>query len=585
MFTNRQLLVIGCLAKQVREVSRTASTGHGYPGDWIEAISSYLACAIDKVADYNSAFVDWQPQGAKGGHTFMRWALPIKWDFVENNILESDSGGWASIVDWITVPVGDALVRATEGAPAPHVIRESAIGVTGEWDVIVTDPPYYDAIPYSDLMDFFYVWLRRTLHGLTPEIDAAFSDALSPKWDHSTLDGELIDDSSRFNGDQNASKAAYEDGMYRAFVACNKALTSEGRVVIVFAHKQPDAWETLVSAVIRAGFIVDGSWPIQTEMGNRTRSQSSAALSSSVWLVCRKRPETARPGWDNRVLEEMRQKITIRLRDFWDAGIRGPDFVWAATGPAMEAYSQYPVVKKANAPGERMAVSEFLTHVRRMVVDFVVGRVLTGDGDGEAAIGLDNVTAYYLLHRYDFGFADTPAGACILYAISCGLADRDLVDRHDLLARTGGQAEAVEEEEEGEEIEEGTGSTLRLKTWQQRKRANMGYDPALDNVTQHLPLFPDLPTEVSPSREVPLIDQVHRLMHLWRAGDVVKVDDYLDARGLRRNKLFQQLLQALIELAAAGSEERALLESISNHLGVRGTALPTLFVYPFDSKR
>lgn len=212
-----------------------------------------------------------------------------------------------------------------------------------------------------------------------------------------------------------------------------------------------------------------------------------------------------------------------------------------------------------------------------MVVDFVVGRVLTGDGDTDAVAGLDKVTAYYLLHRYDFGFADTPAGACILYAISCGLADRDLVDRHDLLARTGGQAEAVEEEEEGEEIEEGTGSTLRLKTWQQRKRANMGYDPALDNVTQHLPLFPDLPAEVSPSRELPLIDQLHRLMHLWRAGDVVKVDDYLDIRGLRRNKLFQQLLQALIELAAAGSEERALLESISNHLGVRGTALPGLF--------
>jgi hypothetical protein len=307
-------------------------------------------------------------------------------------------------------------------------------------------------------------------------------------------------------------------------------------------------------------------------MGNRTRAISSAALSSSVWLVCRKRPETARPGWDNRVLEEMRAKITVRLRDFWDAGIRGPDFVWAATGPALEAYSQYPVVKKANAPGERMTVSEFLTHVRRMVVDFVVGRVLTGDGDQAAASGLDNVTAYYLLHRYDFGFADTPAGACILYAISCGLADRDLADRYDLLARTGGAAAAEAEDESGDEEEEaeaGSGSTLRLKTWQQRKRPTMGYDPAVD--------FAALP-DAAPGREVPLIDQVHRLMHLWRAGDVVKVDDYLDARGLRRNKLFQQLLQALIELATAGSEERALLESISNHLGARGTALPSLFV-------
>ena len=130
-----------------------------------------------------------------------------------------------------------------------------------------------------------------------------------------------------------------------------KALKPEGRLVIVFAHKHPDAWEALVSAIIRAGFVVDGSWPIQTEMGNRTRALSSAALASSVWLVCKKRPETARPGWDNRVLEEMRENIATRLRDFWDAGIRGPDFVWAATGPAMEAYSKHPVVRKANEPG------------------------------------------------------------------------------------------------------------------------------------------------------------------------------------------------------------------------------------------
>src|SRR5256886_11877238 len=93
--------------------------------------------------------------------------------------------------------------------------------------------------------------------------------------------------------------------MSRAFQGCYRAFNVEGRLVIVFARKQPDAWETLVSAIIRAGFVVDGSWPIQTEMGNRTRALSSAALSSSVWLVCKKRPETARPGWDNRVLEEI----------------------------------------------------------------------------------------------------------------------------------------------------------------------------------------------------------------------------------------------------------------------------------------
>ena len=176
-------------------------------------------------------------------------------------------------------------------------------------------------------MDFFYVWLRRSLHGLSTEIDAAFYHPLSPKWDHESNDGELIDEASRFGGDKQKSKANYEDGMARVFQACYKSLNPDGRLVLVFAHKHPDAWETLVSALIRAGFVVDGSWPIQTEMGNRTRALSSAALASSVWLVCKKRPENARPGWDNLVLEEMQKNIIQSLRNFWDAGIRGPDFV------------------------------------------------------------------------------------------------------------------------------------------------------------------------------------------------------------------------------------------------------------------
>src|SRR5581483_1639746 len=151
------------------------------------------------------------------------------------------------------------------------------------------------------------------------------------------------------------------------------------------------------------------------------------------------RPDDARPGWDNLVLEEMRQRISIRLRDFWDAGIRGPDFVWAATGPALEAYSKHPVVKKANDPGKLMDVGEFLRHVRRLVVDFVVGRVLSHGADGQVqdTSGLDDPTTYYLLHRHDFGMEDAPVGPCILYAVSCGLSDSDLVDQFDLLARTG----------------------------------------------------------------------------------------------------------------------------------------------------
>ena len=333
--------------------------------------------------------------------------------------------------------------------------------MTGDYDAVVTDPPYYDAIPYSDLMDFFYVWLRRTLNGLSVDSDHALRKPLSPKWDHDKNDGELIDDASRHGGDKAKSKTVYEDGMARVFQECNNVLKPEGKLVVVFANKQPDAWETLVSALIRAGFIVDGSWPIQTEMSTRMRAKTSAALASSVWLVCRKRSDSTKPGCDNQVLEEMRRNIRKRLREFWDAGIRGPDFVWAATGPAMEAYSRHPVVRKANEPGP-MAVSEFLTHVRRMVVDFVVGRVLSGDGtepsgtDETDAMGrdrLDEPTAYYMLHRHDFGMEEAPAGACILYAVSCGVSDKELADTLDLIGFTRGKLSEESDEEANADAE------------------------------------------------------------------------------------------------------------------------------------
>ena len=296
------------------------------------------------------------------------------------------------------------------------------------------------------------------------------------------------------------------------------------------------------------------------------RAKTSAALASSVWLVCKKRQATAKPGWDNHVLEDMHRNIREKLREFWDAGIRGPDFVWAATGPALEAYSNHPVVKKANDPGQVMTVSEFLTHVRRMVVDFVVGRVLSGNGfiiggeemDAAGRDRLDEPTAYYLLHRHDFGMGEAPAGGCILYAISCGVSDKELSGTWNLIGFTKGksteEAEDVEADADAEvdpDATEDSGSKVKLKTWVQRKSRSLGH-------------------EGPGGRPVPLVDRVHCLMHLWKAGELAKVDDYLDNNGLRRQELFKRLLQSLVELSPHGSEERSLLESLSNHVQARG---------------
>jgi putative DNA methylase len=558
LFTPRQLVALGTFVIHNR-AARDAMRAEGYANDWAEAVDAYLACALSKLLDYGNSLCSWYTQNEQITHLFNRFALPAKWDFAETSPIAGASGSWESMLNSVSKSVATA-VALPPALLAPNLAVQSA--VSAQWssiDLVVTDPPYYDAIPYSDAMDFFHVWLRRSLHDFGRDFDEGFDQPLGPKWSPEESDGELVDDASRFGGDEAKSRLAYEGGMFRALEACRKALTPYGRMVVVFANKEPAAWEALVAAVIRAGYVVDGSWPIQTEMSNRARAHSSAALASSVWLVCKKRSETARPGWDNQVLEEMRSRIYDRLRQFWDAGIRGPDFVWAATGPALEAYSKHPVVKKADAPDSVLTVSEFLGQVRRIVVDYVVGRVLSRDGESDEAAELDNQTIYYLLHRHDFGFTEAPAGACILYAQSCGLRDRDLADRYNLIKFTKGKSRDEDEAEEDDDAEDadgdeggGSGSKVVLKRWDQRRRNSLGVG--------------------SEGRPSPLIDQAHHVMHLWGEGDQRKVDDYFEEQGLRRNPLFPRLLQALVELARKDNqqEERALLETIMNHVTARG---------------
>ena len=550
LFTNRKLLAIGTFTTILRKLHRKTSC---YPADWVESLTTSITCVIERVTSMSSTLCRWENKNEFLVQTFARFALPMLWDYGEANPISNATGSWTSNLDWVARFLDHALPMSL-AQPRPKVYNNSVLNVELKVDLILTDPPYYDAIPYSDLMDFFYVWLRRSTHGLSPSIDTAFRKPIGPKWDHDTDDGELIDDASRFGNDKSLSKKNYEDGMARAFQSCHAALNPKGLLVVVFANKQPEAWETLVTALIRAGFVVDASWPIQTERLSRARAHGSAALASSVWLVCKKRPPTARPGWDNTVLDEMRTNITQQLHDFWDAGIRGPDFVWAATGPALEAFSKHPVVKKADAPGELMNVSEFLREVRRMVVDFIVGQVLTQDGEAEVTTGLDDVTTYYLLHRHDFRMADAPVGACILYALSCNLSDAALVNQHDLLSQSGaGSADEAPDAEDADAAESGGGAKVKLNPWHRRQRRNLGL-------------------QAPSGQPVPLIDQVHKLMHLWRAGDQVKVDDYLGDRGLQRNTLFNQILQALIELADEASEERSILEALSNHVVAQGDA-------------
>lgn len=548
LFTGRQLLALGTFVKHTRTV-RDHAKRMGFSDEYIEAISCYLAIGLDRLADRASTIATWDVGYQKIRNTFGRFALPVTWDFCESVTVSSTTGSYQGGLEFIAKYVKHAM-DASKESPAACARQLSAKQKANELlDVIVTDPPYYDAIPYSDLMDFFYVWLRRNLWDLSPEYNERFAEPLSPKWNHEENDGELIDDESRFGGDKAKSKKNYEDGMRDAFKASFDSLKDDGLLVIVFANKETDAWETLIRGIIRAGGEVTASWPIRTEMANRVRGMSSAALSSSVWIVCRKRSKTSGAGFDAQVLKEMRsilldprKELDDRnlLQFYFQSGIHGPDFIWAALGPALQAYSKYQVVRKT--AGGIMSVTDFLQEVRHIVMQFSLGE-LPGFDDTAAAkegkavnLNLDPVTQYYLLHRGYFGMEPAVAGACILYANACGKSDRELQVAHHVIkqAKKGGSNDTK-------------GNQYQLLTWKERIE------------------FPKL-GENRNEEPAPLIDRVHRLMQLLKESKGKELRETFDRWGLIGEPALRPLLFALRHLANRidDKEEERILDVLTD---------------------
>jgi putative DNA methylase len=217
------------------------------------------------------------------------------------------------------------------------------------------------------------------------------------------------------------------------------------------------------------------------------------------------------------VRRAIQERITERLRYFWDIGISGPDFVWTAVGPALESYSAYDEVRRLD--GSPFTVSEFLREVRRLVADFALGQILKG----RSTEGLDEWTRYYLIHRNHFGLEAAPVGECILLSQGYGLDLNDLRGPRGFLVKA-------------------KGSDLRIARWHERTRDDLG--------------------EPRPSGGLPLIDALHRLMHLWSAGQLDAVNDYVTEKGLRQNGLFWAVAQAVLEMAPSESKERTLLEAL-----------------------
>ena len=379
LFTSRQKTALVLLLKIIR---RRAP----------DNLLPLLACAFNRVSMSNMSCTRWNAVGQKMQHTFGRQALPIVWDFAEVVVTAQAPGNWMSgfrlIADVVAKSVTDNAGLVQLADAADHPLPDQTTGV---W---FTDPPYYDAIPYADLSDFFLVWLKRSLPANPLLVDPFDPDnALSPKSREA-----IQDDVHRVDG-KAKDKQWFEQRMAAAFAEGRRVLETTGIGAVVFAHKTTEGWEALLSGMIRAGWTITASWPLATELATRLRARDSAALATSVHLICRPRPDNAGVGDWADVLHELPIRVGQWIDRLQSEGIRGADLVFACIGPALEVYSRYEAVETAE--GRQVGLPEFLERVWEVVgraaLQQVLG-VLSRNGDGlEASLEEDaRLTALFL---------------------------------------------------------------------------------------------------------------------------------------------------------------------------------------------
>ncbi|MBQ7502095.1 DUF1156 domain-containing protein [bacterium] len=362
LFTNRQLTALTTfsdLAAEVQAKAEQDALAAGWSDDktplckggsgalaYGQAIRVYLALAIDRLADRSSSICSWDSGYVKIRNTFGRQAIPMVWDFAEGNPFSSSTGCFESTVEWVVKCL--KLFPASVKGEARQCNAQSDCGLRNT--VISTDPPYYDNIGYADLSDFFYVWLRRSLKDIYPEL---FRTMLVPKAE------ELIATPYRHEGSKEKAKEYFEEGMAAACRQLCQYASEDIPVTIYYAYKQSEAdktseaqassgWETMLSAIIKAGFAITGTWPIRTEMANRSVASGTNALASSIVLVCRKRPQHA-PSCSRRAfVAELKRELGPALRRLQSSNLAPVDLAQSAIGPGMGVYSKYAQVLEAD---------------------------------------------------------------------------------------------------------------------------------------------------------------------------------------------------------------------------------------------
>jgi putative DNA methylase len=405
LFTHRQAALLTTMSSLVGEVrARIArdAVGAGFPeGPGIEergtgsaayadAVSTYLGLAVDRLADRHSTLTRWDPNPSgyapKVGNTFGRQALPMVWDFPEANPFSSGSGNFGDSVEW----VAKVLEKVPADYQAVVAQRDAQELVTGSREVAVaTDPPYYDNIGYSDLSDYFYIWLRKSLADVFPNL---FSTLLTPK------NQELIASPHRFNNDKAAARSFFETGLRAVFQRLGSAQDSDYPLTLFYAFKQAETtgdartgirvvstgWETMLEGLLAAGLGIHGTWPTRSELSNRLVAAGTNALASSIVLVCRPRSTTAGLATRREFIDALRVELPDALRKLQHGDIAPVDLAQAAIGPGMAIFSRY--AKVVEADGSAMMVRTALGLINRVLDEILAEQEGDLDADTRFAV-------------------------------------------------------------------------------------------------------------------------------------------------------------------------------------------------------
>ena len=497
LFNSRQKLALVIFTESIRR-AQPMMIKEGIEEEYVKVVMTYLALVLSRMSDFESNLVAWHPQWEFSTHTFARQTLQMTWDYSELNLFSPIlSGTWQSMHRQI-IRVLEYLGNSTH--KEAKVSQSSATSLqfpNDSLDAIITDPPYYDNVPYSYLSDFFYVWLKRSIGHIYPEL---FATPLTPK------NEEIVAYSNREGGLEQGMKY-FEDMLKKSFKEIYRVLKPEGIFVIVYAHKSVAGWETLINSLLDSGLVVTGAWPIHTEMETRLRASESAALASSIYIVGHKIKKTP-IGFYKEVRDALRKHLDVKLDQIWNEGISGADFFISAIGSAIEVFGKYERV--IDDEGNEVRADRFLEDIRKIVIDYAMRKVLHNG----FAVGIKPMTRLYVLWRWAYG-------------------------------------DKLVEFDEARKLGQSVGLDI-VQEW------NKGFILKKKEFIEVIGPEERKMEELKNSTE--LIDVLHQALLLWEKGRYEEIGNVLRETGYGKNDVFYRVAQAISESLSNDNREKKLLE-------------------------